>query len=505
LLGGLVCGCATPPSVSVSDFGVYTSLNLIAVDVKDNLAISQGPTTNPTTQPANQPANNQSSLAQSLTSADMHRYFESTSSQYANSQERMDQFLDGVQRRSAFIQSLQTSLEVNLVANLSAATTQPAATQPATTQLAAATTQAIADLDKSSASTTQPTSDSPFDTLDRVTDFYTAYLLKSLRVSGDARTSSPEGLVKYILLALQSRGDSSFFDQLQKDVTAIQSSQQCYVPTTCPDSPQNRLILLLFQSHVWPGSEANMMTGVRIHIDSDPTSSDPDPIKIIALHPSKSYDLDSGSFDQSEQTALSIAAAGSGKAGPATVQGSVGFGGAEADEERLNYLSRVSKEGSYADAATHTYGFDFYPSNVVVRRRNPIEAFFTGRPFKAEGYLEPGAHDCAFLAVFPPDLRSFKCWVTYFTCAMPGDEDYFYLPRKCYYLSAQSGTPCEIGEAATIKPPDCPEFVVTLPKWNSLEALAATVGAAPVLVIPTTQPTTAPSSLCVPATNPAGK
>jgi hypothetical protein len=89
---------------------------------------------------------------------------------------------------------------------------------------------------------------------------------------------------------------------------------------------------------------------------------------------------------------------------------------------------------------------------------------------------------------------------------MPGDEDYFYLPRKCFYLSSESGKACGINEATTLKPSDCPEFVVTLPEWNPLEALAATVGAAPVLVAPaTTQPATTVPSSPVTAAKPAGK
>jgi hypothetical protein len=242
------------------------------------------------------------------------------------------------------------------------------------------------------------------------------------------------------------------------------------------------------------------MAGVRIHIVSAggvPHTGDysPDSVKIVGLHPTRSYDIDSGSFNQSEEKTLSMAASLSGSVHGVGVAAYGGDANAQANQERESYLSRISKEASFANAAQHTYGFDFYPSNVTVTRRNPIDAFFSGKAFRAEGCLEPGAHDCAFLALVPRNLRSFTCTITYVTGAVVGTEEDLFPSRgrHGFYLN-KSGIPVALSDPSEVPDPrECEEFTVTLPPYDTLESFASTVGAAPVVLLSsTTQPTTRP-------------
>src|SRR5204862_1186507 len=82
-----------------------------------------------------------------------------------------------------------------------------------------------------------PISDSPFDQLDRVSDFYAGYILKQLRLRGDARAVDAKALFNFL-----QKDDN---DPEMKDVT----------PPSEQDSHKlARVIVLYIQSHVHPGT-----------------------------------------------------------------------------------------------------------------------------------------------------------------------------------------------------------------------------------------------------------
>lgn len=450
LLGFLalsICGCGgTPPSAGVSDFAVFTTPHLIAAEVG-----------------AETEANSNNLGNGPFTDAEMRRYFETAARDYDTSKLRMDDMLDSNQRESAMFQAAQTSFVGSLsvaFAKSITASTQPTNAPPLSDAVAPTTQPDPALIDQFKTDFTQlltgPVSDSPFDRLDRVSDFYAAYIIKKLRVRGDSRTIDPTMLKQLVLNAVANQANAADFGKLISGVEASPAAQ-----TT---SSGSRLVLVVFQSHVIQGNMRDTWTGLRIKITEatgQPNGPNykPDDVKVIRLHPTHTYDIDQIAFGQGAQRAYGLSAQGTASVGQVGAAGSAKSAGVEDEEERERYLSRIDKTSSFADAGDHSFGFNFYPSNVRVDRTYiPFGLLMTGQAntYDAHGYLESGGRDCAAILVVPRGLRSFTCRV------------------RSVWGDIYSGA--EHGETGTNAGRD---FVVTLPPWDPIELAAATLGAGP--------------------------
>jgi hypothetical protein len=434
-----------------------------------------------------------------FTDAEMSRYFETTLADYNTDKLRMDDMLDSNQRESAMLQAAQTSFVGSLAvafAKSIAASTQPSAV-PGLPATSAPTTQPdpeLVDEFKSEFSQllTAPVADSPFDRLDRVADFYAAYIIKKLRVRGDSRTIDPAMLKQLVLSALAGQANTADLGNL---ISRVETS-----PAAKRTSAGSRLLLIVFQSHVVQGNMQDSWTGLRVKITAATGQSKgrkygPDDVKVIRLHPTHTYDVDQVTFGQGTQRAFGVAAQGSASVPKVGAAASAQTTGAEEEEERERYLSRIDKTASFADAGDHSFGFNFYPSNVRVDRVYiPFGLLLTGQAttYAAHGYLESGGRDCAAFLIVPRDLQSFTCRVR----SVWGN----------IYSGAENGeTEADAGR----------DFVVTLPPWDPLELVAATLGAGPTKrsaksrgssgIGPTSRPTTAmpttrPTENAMPAT-----
>jgi hypothetical protein len=470
-------GCGSAPKANVSDPGVFTAVHLIAAEASVD---TEGGDQESTHSLNNGP----------FTAAHMKRYFESTTQEYATDKLRMDQMLDDYQSSSAFSQSMESSLGVQLSVEMAkvASGSPQAPAAPENKVTADAFKDALDQASKSN-----PT-DSPFDRLDRVSDFYADYVIKSLRVRGDSRAVNQEQLVADVLRIIPKK-EKKMINKFAEKIFAPTTS-----PTTMPQpaggdeggmraaleekameriandarslKEGSRLLVLIFQTHVDSGTRPNYMTGVRVHIekarrrDENGTEyqSSADDVKVIRVHPTRTYDIDSSSFGQTARQAFAISATGSVAGKPYTANVGVTGNTATQSDERRRFLSRVTKVVSYADAANHSFGFNFYPTNVQIEPNNFFGIVLgwlggTPRAYVPRAYLEGGARDCAVIVIVPRNMSSFTCSVSSISENMDVD-----MPRSRETTHASQ------------------TFEVTLPKWSPWEAIAASKGAAPTAV-----------------------
>lgn len=458
-LGGLTGCVKTRPKADVSDFAVYTKLHVLSAELGTDLEAADG----------------RFSFKGPLTAAHMRRYFETTSGDYEAGRLRMDEMLDGRQRASAYLQIAQARVRADLAATF-AKVVGPATTPSDTVPEPESTSRPTADIANAGElaglrdalaeelkATTQAMraleiGDSPFDRLDRVADFYAAYVLKSLRVRGDSRTINPGYLVDAILGALPTQGSyAAVRDHFGQTATRLVHKQ--------PDLHGNRMLRVVFQTHVDPCTAPDSMAGVRVRVISgqqvDGTRVTPDVVKVLRLHPTRFYDVDNVDFDARTQQELAVSASISGSVPQYALDAALAAqrnAKLEA-EERRRFLSRINKTASFAEASTHTFGFNFYPNNLQVQEKSAFDQllgllFFTPGKYQIKSYLEPGAWDCAAILVAPRQLASFTCDVRH----VSGPID---------------GTLREHGPTAGR------QFTVTLPPWNDVKELASTVSAGP--------------------------
>lgn len=465
-IGGLVVGCeSTSPSAGVSDFGVFTAPHLIAAEVGTEALAGEG-----------------AGSSGPFTDAEMRRYFETPAKDYDASRRRMDMLLDNLQGQSATLQAAQSSFSASLAVTFAksiAAATQaaPAPTPNAATPPTNAPDPALVEQFQGvfDELLKAPVADSPFDQLDRVADFFAAYIVKKLRVRGDSRAIDPWMLKQLVLNAIPTTQLSG----LNHLITEIENA-----PDAQLTSAGNRLVLVLFQSHVFPGNLPNTWTGVRIKItgaSGESRSYAAADVKVIRLHPTHTYDVDQVTSGESAQRAFALAGSARGSMPGVGVGVDTNAQGAEEEQERRKFLTRITKVASFADAGEHAFGFNFYPSNVEVRKRYiPLGFLITGQAttYDTKAYLEGGARDCAAILVVPRDMTSFTC--------------------KVRSVWGQIDGGAERGET---DPNAGKDFVVTLPKWTALELAAATIGAGPT-TRPTTRPATPPTAAA--ASRPAG-
>ena len=173
-----------------------------------------------------------------------------------------------------------------------------------------------------------------------------------------------------------------------------------------------RLVVLLIQAHVDRGLEPNHMVGIRAKVTgahAKETPIDAGQIRVVRLHPTRNYDREDALFAEqlSEQMLLSVAGKFS-----SSVNGSAARQLAAESAEKQRFLARIPKVSSWADAARHEFGWDFYPNNLGVRRRGPIARSAglvygpAARQFEVLAHLDPGARDCAVYAIVPCNVTS---------------------------------------------------------------------------------------------------
>jgi hypothetical protein len=403
----LVAGCGTPPRTNVSQFSVLTTLQLRAVELGAG--------------------GNRNQLAH------LDRYFETPVTNYPSVQQRTDKFLDDYQFATAARQksTLDFFLEVMAASPLgkpSGSTgTKIAPDNKSEDPMQNALIAAI------NAQTNLALADSPFDMLDRVSDYYGAYLLKFLRLQGDSRSADTDALVARWRQDLARKGI-----------------------TNAPGShPSHRLLFLLTQTHVDPGTRANNMTGVRVRLTDMATN----PVPVLRLHPSRTYDLDSVALEDQREIKVEIK-------GEGQVNETITLAGAKksstTEETLRRFNSRRDKVSSYAEAAEGIIGWNFYPSNLNLERKNAIWLFVSyligaPRPQVVKARLEGGGRDAFALVLVPWGAKQLRAEVQSLHAAMRVEGHGYRGPTHA--------------DKSWSKP-----IVIDLPPASEWEALAATPG-----------------------------
>lgn len=396
----------------------------------------------------------------------LKRYFATTQTDYEKTGFRLDSMLDNAQRSSAYYQAISTLTQLRVVANL-LGTNAPANDAGARTFEGPDKAKALELIEKlfeqvSKNEATIPP-DSPFDQLDRVTDFYTAYLIKYMRrefpanVGGYGRTPS-----------LSALGMAA----AEADACADKSNEE-----RIPD----RLIMLVLQAHVHPGAAEDYMAGLRMRICeaqfwknsgpiSDPTEL-ANMIHILRVHPTRPYDLDDTAFAESIRDSIRLAGEVT-----APLQGGRGDASASRDQEALselrrNFISRISKQASFVDAGDSTLGWNFYPSNLEVINRDWLSGAvqtLLGRPGgkTIHAYLEGGARDCAVYLLVPHGLKS----ITFQTASVAE-----WVSRSKLISTDESFYPSVAGRdrargSADFAGTSAQKFTIYLPEYSKLEA-----------------------------------
>ena len=281
-------------------------------------------------------------------------------------------------------------------------------------------------------------SDSPFDQIDRVTDFYTAYLLKYLRRMPDARA----------MATMNGNRQGSWIGPLK-------NSKDFHYP-------EYRRILLVFQTHVDPGTREDYMTGVRVEITGATEETDiccddetdsgtsvcPDNIKIQRVHPTRPYDLHPSAIRRTMKEVVDL----SGEiVAPLEIGQAGASGGFQQDRntaEQLAFISRLNKQASYVDASQNSFGWNFYPTNSKIIRRNLLEWILSGiygqpSSYRVTTFLDGGGRDAAVFLLVPIDTASITFRVTHLHARLRSTKQ---LPGKMEQ---------EKGGEFTVDLPDC--------------------------------------------------
>ncbi len=173
-----------------------------------------------------------------------------------------------------------------------------------------------------------------------------------------------------------------------------------------------RLVVLLLQAHVDRGLAPNHMVGLRATITgakagtADVSKGD---IRVVRLHPTRNYDREDALFAEQLSEQLLLSAAGKFSS---NINGSAARQLATESAEKQKFLSRIPKVASWADAARHEFGWDFYPNNLSIKRRGPLARSAgliygpAARNFEVLAHLDPGARDCAVYAIVPCNVTS---------------------------------------------------------------------------------------------------
>lgn len=254
-------------------------------------------------------------------------------------------------------------------------------------------------------------SDSAFDRLDRAHDFYTAYMLKILRSLNTSQTTNPTTLAEIISLDPKYTSEHNIDKLIENNV--------------------QRRLLVTFQVHIDPGTRPNYMVGIRIIVKNAKTKDNkpltPSSVKIIGLHPTRAYDIDDQLFLERINRVFQGALT-------ASISNTKSQIKAQRDELqkseiRKNFLSRISKVASYTDAARNEFGWNFYPTNLIVEQKGLtgsvtdfINAKVVTNPYVVNAYLEGGARDCYVFMQVPYNLKEIEFSTEYIIKAVSGGE-----------------------------------------------------------------------------------
>jgi hypothetical protein len=218
--------------------------------------------------------------------------------------------------------------------------------------------------------------------------------------------------------------------QVRDALAALQKSQSKQTGGT-------RLVLLLLQPHIDPGTKADQYASFSLEIQ--PTIGD---VNVLYLHPTRTYDLSDQTMLDVEQSTISLAA----RSKTPDLDVAVDADRRARREARARYLSRVNKTSSFAERTmngTMKLGWNFYPSNVVVK-----PTVWGG--YEAKGYLEPGGRDCAVWLLVPQNATD----ITFKMKSSYGDIDgkrHAEIDGGTYKVQLPSWTPLEgitvVGEA----------------------------------------------------------
>lgn len=263
--------------------------------------------------------------------------------------------------------------------------------------------------------------DSPFDALDRVDDFYASAVLKFLRRGQDARTANVTSDQKWDfykrvkigpeLKKLQEQGKSEgeLKDAAQKLNADIELSRPFFDALT---SGTYREYVLVQQATVEPGNVDNKMVGVRVKITAiDGCPCRDGDVLISRIHPARAYDLEPTTF--LEDLSVSLALTGDIPVSE-VAKLAVDRDASLKAEAKRQFISRLGKHGGVIDAAKKTYGWDFYPTNLRVERKNIFGLLFglligTPQLYDVKSRLEPGGRDTAVWLLVPSTAKTLTC------------------------------------------------------------------------------------------------
>lgn len=193
----------------------------------------------------------------------------------------------------------------------------------------------------------------------------------------------------------------------------------------------------------------------------------PGDVRVLSLHPRRSYDLEEQTLTQSFRTTTRFLA----QAGFVKGAGKLDASSDEQQEEASRFLSRISKVGAWQDASRQRFGWTFAPSNLRVAPRNVfirLVDFFAGEPgrrYTAEGNLETGTRLCSAILLVRSNIDSITFTVDDYTMDVDeaGNLEWEQLGLRGTETSKkQSGKP-----TSTLR--------VDLPEYDPMETLILTL------------------------------
>lgn len=425
-------GCGTPPSIHVSSPRVFTGDQI--ADLQDALteAVKEGgggigdsPSTSPSwsfagvgtrgeqgSSPAAANANPYAKRAPSFINDSVFRYLLTRDSTYNDHRLRIDSMLDQRQRISDLAEAARTF--TTLQANLNAPGQEP----PDATRQQEAVAEALASLADAAVF------DSPFDTIDRANELYTAFFARLLRSHLDARRER------------------------------VESGEEQRSPFK--DDARWKFYVFVFDVHVDPGTRPNVMAGVRIEIagaweceneardwrrrqieeeskartqfrrpkpippgSHQSDDNGPEHVLITHLHPTRTYDVEDRYYasDIGSTVEAALAAGRDGQSVAASRNSQ------RERQERRKFLSRMSKTASFSDATTHEFGWDFYPTNLQTHRKGLLDSLGNivdeSGDFVLQAYLEPGGRICVAFGLVDREVKAIGCRVKRITGPVP--------------------------------------------------------------------------------------
>lgn len=409
-------GCsAGVPVASISDPQVYTLDEIVLAEKQ--LANSSGP----------------SATSSCFISDAISRNFLQVGSPNNSQLLPADRMLMGVQRSSALLSQVQSLSKLRISAQLAAngnsdqvASDTVAPTMPFVLPGASTTAQPADEIP-----TAPPPGDSPFDRLNRVSDFYIALLIKHLQASHtpwSTKTQQPVGPTSYSTFA------SDRFHDAASDHVKLMMCMQTHLD---PGTRQSYSAGVLVQVLAVLDDDAKPIIVRPLHAEANQAKADADTLKgvatlerlsrqsvqILHVHPTSTYDLDETNYAQTLETAMRLSAD--------ITAPNVGANAQKDTQTRSRlareFLSRVAKQASYVSANEKIFGWNFYPSNLQIRKRGLFQLAMSSLVGDSESYdvdstLEGGARDCAVFISVPTNARYLKLAIGYRYATLSGSQ-----------------------------------------------------------------------------------